>query len=158
MHKGMAEPSSKTDQEGYGTKQVVADLKIIKKKVDFFFFSSLFLPPFFSKIEAELNGLHYLLNLGGSSLDLGLKTVGNGRENTLTILVPVFFCRERERDRRTGKQKRYYGISETEYIGRENIGYDREVVTQIGNNTCNHSKHLTRHNSYNHTSFTCKIY
>jgi len=90
---------------------------------------------------------------------VGLKTVGNSRENH-NHSCSCFFCRERERkrDRRTGKRKRYYGISGTEYIGREYIGYDREAVTQIGNNTCNHSKRLTRHNSYNHTSFTCKIY
>jgi len=48
---------------------------------------------------------------------VGMKTVGNGRENVLTIPAPVFFGRERERERegRTGKRIRYYGISGTEY-------------------------------------------
>ena len=60
--------------------------------------------------------------------------VENGRENILTILVSVFFCREREQEwnRRTGKRRRYYGISGTEHIGREYVDYDRETVTQIG--------------------------
>ena len=88
-------------------------------------------------------------------MQLGLKTVMNGRENPLTVTIPVFFFREWEK--RTGKHKRYYGISKTEHIGREFVDYDRESVTQIGNNTCNYSKHLARHNRYNHTSFTCKI-
>ena len=62
---------------------------------------------------------------------LGMKTVENGRENALTIPAPVFFCRKRERERedRTGKRIRYYGISETEYFDRECVDYDRESVT-----------------------------
>ena len=57
-----------------------------------------------------------------------------------------FFCRERERDRRTGKRKRYYGISGMEHIGRERVDYDRELVNKMGNtDTCNQSKHLARH-------------
>ena len=38
-------------------------------------------------------------------LRLGMKTVGNGRENVLTIPAPVFFGREREQERegQTGK-------------------------------------------------------
>ena len=66
---------------------------------------------------------------------IGLKTVGNGRENTQTVSVPIFFCQERkrEREKRTGKRNRYYGISGTEHIGREHIDYDRESVTQDGN-------------------------
>ena len=58
---------------------------------------------------------------------LGMKTVGNGRENTLTVTVPVFFLSgTRKVD---GKRKRYYGISGTEHIGREHVDYDREAVT-----------------------------
>jgi hypothetical protein len=62
---------------------------------------------------------------------LGMKAVGNGRENTLTIPVPVFFERERERDgnSRTGIRIRYYGISETEYFERGRFDYDRESET-----------------------------
>ena len=68
-----------------------------------------------------------------------MKTVGNGRENVLTILAPVFFGQEREG--RTGKRIRYYGISGTEYFERERVDYDREAVTQDGNiDICNHLK------------------
>jgi len=68
-------------------------------------------------------------------LHLGMKTARNGRENVLTIPAPVFFCRERKRERegRTGKRNRYYGISGTEYFERERLDYDREAVTQNGN-------------------------
>jgi len=47
---------------------------------------------------------------------LGMKTVGNDRENILTIHATTYFGRERERKResRTGIRNRYYGISETE--------------------------------------------
>ena len=70
-----------------------------------------------------------------------MKTVGNGRENVLTILAPVFFGQERERKGRTGKRIRYYGISGTEYFERERLDYDRKAVTQNGNiNICNHLK------------------
>ena len=70
-----------------------------------------------------------------------MKTVGNGRENVLTIPALVFFGREREREDRTGKRIRYYGISGTEYFERERVDYDREAVTQNGNiDICNHLK------------------
>ena len=60
-----------------------------------------------------------------------MKTIGNGRENALTIPAPVFFGRKREQEQedRTGKRIRYYGISETEYFDRECVDYDRESVT-----------------------------
>ena len=77
------------------------------------------------------------------NLYIGMKTVGNGRENVLTIPAPVFFCRERKRERegRMGKQNRYYWISGTEYFEQEHLDYNREVVTQNGNiNICNHLK------------------
>ena len=63
----------------------------------------------------------------------GTKTVGKHREN-LTVLATVFFGRERKRERenRTGKRNRYYGISGTESIGREHADYDRESITQNG--------------------------
>ena len=65
---------------------------------------------------------------------LGMKTVGNGRENPSTVPATVFFGRERKRKRknRTGKRNRYYGISGTESIGREHADYDRESITQNG--------------------------
>jgi hypothetical protein len=65
-----------------------------------------------------------------------MKTVGNGREKTLTIPAPVFLSREREREREgwTGIRIRYYGISETKHFHREGVGYDRESITQNGNN------------------------
>ena len=72
-----------------------------------------------------------------------MKTVGNGQENGLTIPAPVFFFRERKRERegRTEKQNRYYGILETEYFKQERVDYDQEAVTQNGNiNICNHLK------------------
>jgi hypothetical protein len=64
-----------------------------------------------------------------------MKAVGNGRENIVTIPVPVFFERERERDgkSRTGIRIRYYGISGTVYFDREQSDYDRESETQSGN-------------------------
>ena len=61
---------------------------------------------------------------------VGMKTVGNGRENVLTIPAPVFFGREWEREGRTGKRIQYYGISGTEYFERERVDYDRKAVTQ----------------------------
>jgi len=65
---------------------------------------------------------------------VGMKTVGNGRENPSTVPATVFFGRERKRERenRTGKRNRYYGISGTESIGREHADYDRESITQNG--------------------------
>jgi len=64
-----------------------------------------------------------------------MKTVGNGRENVLTIPAPVSFCweRKREREGRMEKQNRYYEISGTKYFKRERVDYDREAVTQNGN-------------------------
>jgi hypothetical protein len=63
-----------------------------------------------------------------------MKTVGNGRENTLTIPATVFFSREWERDgnNRTGIQIQYYGILGTEYFDRESFDYGRESETQNG--------------------------
>ena len=80
-----------------------------------------------------------------SLTQLGMKTVGNDRENSLTVSATVFFGRERKQERknRTGKRNRYYGISGTESIGREHADYDRESITQR-ENTYNHFKHLTR--------------
>jgi hypothetical protein len=72
---------------------------------------------------------------------VGMKTVGNGRENSLTVPTTAFFGRERES--RTGKRKRYYGISGTKYFDREHVNYDQESITQNGNTTtCYHFKHL----------------
>ena len=72
------------------------------------------------------------IDTGG--LLVGMKTVGNGRENPSTVPATVFFGRERKRERknRTGKRNRYYGISGTESIGREHADYDRESITQNG--------------------------
>jgi hypothetical protein len=66
---------------------------------------------------------------------LGMKTVGNDRENITTVPAPVLFKRERERDgsSRTGIRIRYYGISGTKYFDREHFDYDRESETQNGN-------------------------
>jgi hypothetical protein len=69
-------------------------------------------------------------------LNLGMKTVGNDRENITTVPAPVLFKRERERDgnSRTGIRIRYYGIPGTEYFDREHFDYDhRESETQNGN-------------------------
>jgi len=70
-----------------------------------------------------------------TSPSVGLKTVGNDREIPQTVPAPVFFYRgrKRERNRRTGKRNRYYGISGTEHVGREHVDYDRESVTQDRN-------------------------
>ena len=82
-----------------------------------------------------------------------MKTVGNGRENLLTVTVPVLFCREREL--RTGKQIRYYEISGTEHIDREHVDYDRENINyDREHDTCNHFIQLARHNSYNYVCIT----
>ena len=64
-----------------------------------------------------------------------MKTVGNGRENPLTVPATVFFGRERKREQknRTGKRNRYYGISGTEEFDREHDDYDRESGTQDEN-------------------------
>ena len=58
----------------------------------------------------------------------------NSRENHSTVPATVCFGRKRKRERknRTGKRNRYYGISETESIGREHVDYDRESITQNG--------------------------
>jgi len=73
-----------------------------------------------------------------SLLPSGMKMVGNGRENPLTVTVPVFFLgreQEREWERRTGKRIRYYGISETEITDREHINYDGKISITVGNTT-----------------------
>ena len=64
-----------------------------------------------------------------------MKTVGNCRENFLTIPFPIFFGRERdhERESRTGKRNWYYGIPGTEYFDREYVDYDRKSVIYNGN-------------------------
>ena len=81
---------------------------------------------------------------------IGLKTVGNGRENTVTIPAPALY--DRERESRTGKRIRYYGISGTEYFDRERVDYDRESITQKREHryTCNHLKQLAQRNNCNH--------
>ena len=68
---------------------------------------------------------------------VGLKTVGSGRENTVIIPAPALYDRERwrERESRTGKRIRYYGISGTEYFDRERVDYDRESITQKRSST-----------------------
>lgn len=86
-----------------------------------------------------------------------MKTIGNGWENTSTVPVSVFFgrVRERERESRTGKQKRYYGISGAGQCGREYVDYDRENINyDQEHQTRNHFKHSTRRNCYNHGYFT----
>ena len=66
-----------------------------------------------------------------------MKTVGNGRENPLTVPATVFFGRERKRERknRTGKRNRYYGISGMEYSDRKHTDYGRESENRNGNTT-----------------------
>jgi len=77
---------------------------------------------------------------------LGMKAVGNGRENTLTIPTTVFFMRERERERegRSGKRNRKYEMSETIHFDQEKVNNDRESVIQIGN--------VDAHNHFNHST------
>ena len=76
----------------------------------------------------------YLTNICFAGIGVGMKTVGNGRKNFLTVPATVFFGREQKRKQknRTGKRNRYYGISGTESIGREHADYDRESITQNG--------------------------
>jgi len=57
--------------------------------------------------------------------------VGNGWENIVIIPAPALY--DRERESRTEKRIRYYGISGTEYFDRERVDYDRESITQNGN-------------------------
>ena len=75
---------------------------------------------------------NYVHNAVLKTLQVGMKTVGNGRENHSTVPATVFFGRERKRKRknRTRKRNRYYGISGTESIGWEHADYDRESITQ----------------------------
>ena len=83
---------------------------------------------------------------------LGMKAVGNGRENTITIFVTVFFSRkrERERKRRSGKRNRIYGMSETKLFDRERVDNGRESIIQIGKiNANNHIKCATHRNIHN---------
>ena len=73
-----------------------------------------------------------------------MKTVGNDRENTLTIPVTTFLIREREREResRSGKRNRLHGISKVKHFDREYASNDRESIIQNGNNKpCNHFKY-----------------
>jgi len=65
----------------------------------------------------------------GQQPEIGMKTVGNDLENLLTIPFPLFFGRERDREResRTGKRNQYYRISEIEYFDREYV-IDRKSV------------------------------
>ena len=52
----------------------------------------------------------------------------NGRKNPLTVTVPVFFCRERKRERESGREN---GTDITGYRGR-NISVGNISIT-IGN-------------------------
>jgi hypothetical protein len=76
------------------------------------------------KLQKSLYGL--------KQLGLGMKAVGNGRENTQTAPAPVFVCREQERDRnsRAGIRIRYYGISGAGYNDREHVGNGRESINK----------------------------
>jgi hypothetical protein len=76
-----------------------------------------------------------------------MKTIGNGRENVLTIHVPIFFGREREQERkgRSGKRNQNYGISGSKYFDRENVDYGQESVIKIGSvNTSKRFNHSTQ--------------
>ena len=103
--------------------------------------------------EKWLKDTRIELNRGWSLMTSSIETRDeNGRErseNVLTIPALIFFCREREG--RTEKRNRYYGISGTEYFERERVDYDREAVKQNGNiNICNHLKQWARCNNSNH--------
>ena len=64
-----------------------------------------------------------------------MKTVGNGRENTLTISVFIFLFGNGNGNgkARTGKRNRVYGISEMVQFGRKHFGYGRESIVKNGN-------------------------
>jgi len=83
-----------------------------------------------------------------------MKTVGIGRENTLTIFVFTFlFGNGNENGKaRSGKRNRLCGISETVQFDRNHVDNGRKSVLKSGNNElCNPFECLTRHNGYNHT-------
>ena len=70
-----------------------------------------------------------------------MKAVGNGRENSLTTSVTVFFTRERER--LSGKRNRNYGMPETIQSDRKYVGNGREPIILSGN--------INAHNHFNHS-------
>jgi hypothetical protein len=73
-------------------------------------------------------------------IDVGMKAVENGRENTQTIPVTAFLIREQES--RSGIQNRLHGISKANHFDREYADNDRESIVQNRNNRpCNHFKY-----------------
>ena len=84
---------------------------------------------------------------------LGMKAIGNGRENTLTIFVFIFLFGNGNGNGKTwsGKRNRLCGISETVQFDRSHVDNGREPVLKSGNNeSCNTFKCSTPHNGYNH--------
>ena len=77
-------------------------------------------------------------------IDVGMKAVENGQENTQTIPVTAFLIREREREQesRSGIRNRLHGISKANHFDREYADNDRESIVQNRNNRpCNHFKY-----------------
>ena len=73
-----------------------------------------------------------------------MKTVGNDKENTLTIPVTAFLIREREREQesQSGIRNRSHGISKANHFDREYADNDRDSIVQNRNNRpCNHFKY-----------------
>ena len=85
---------------------------------------------------------------------LGMKTVGIGRENTLTIFVFIFLFGNGNGNgkARSGKRNRLCGISETVQSDRKYVDNGREPVLKSGNEeSCNPSEYSTRHNGHNYS-------
>jgi ArsR family metal-binding transcriptional regulator len=79
-----------------------------------------------------------------------MKVIRNGRENSLTTFVTVFFMREKKRERecRSGMRNQKYRISEATHFDREYVDTGWESVTKIGN--IDTHNHLSQHNCYDY--------
>jgi hypothetical protein len=91
----------------------------------------------------------------GGQVGVGLKTIGNGRENAQTITVTIFFAGIRNGNENVGR-KNETGITryrERNIFNRERVDYDRESVTRK-RNIC---RLTAMHNPYANKSITHKI-
>ena len=86
---------------------------------------------------------------------VGMKAVGNGQENTLTIFVFIFLFKNGNGNRKAGSRKRnrLCGISEMVQFDRSRVDNGRKPVLKSGDNeSCNLFKCLIPHNGYNYNN------
>jgi hypothetical protein len=103
------------------------------------------------------SGQRHVLVCGASIVvsQVGLKTIGNGRENAQTITVTIFFAGIGNGNENVGR-KNETGITryrERNIFNRERVDYDRESVTRK-RNIC---RLTAMHNPYANKSITHKI-